>query len=517
MKNHLVCLLCLLASPLAWAASSDAATPGKLADAAMNRDIVQINSLLEAGVDPDAIGQYDTPALHWLVRYDEVEAVNDMLSHGADPNISSRYGETPLSLAVANGSAAMVESLLNAGADSNTAINTGEPVLLSAAAVGEIGPVQALVEHGANISARDPNFDQTALMIAARQGHNTVIQYLLEQGADPNAATAVVGEERWVRPNSQRGYGFGLGIIRGGTPADRGRRDPIPGKMTPLLYAARGDHAEAARLLLDAGADINQADANGIYPLLMAISNNKMATAQLLIDRGSQINVADWYGRTPLWEAVNVRNLYVDSETFTNYVDREPVLALIRNLLDKGANVNARTKETPPFRDHFLGVGSLEWVDFTGQTPFLSASLAGDLTVMKLLLEYGADPHINTYQGTSPLMAAAGVNWVVSQTFTEGEEQLLEAVKLCFELGMDVNQANSMGLTALHGAANRGSNDIIEYLVAQGARLDVEDNEGRTPLTWAKGVFLATHPAEEKSHSMALITELLEEQGLAVR
>lgn len=507
------CLLCLLPGLNAQPA---VARDQSLADAAMNHDLSAVKSLLDAGVPPDEPGQFATPAIHWLVRYDEVDGVRMLLDKGADPNVSSRYGVTPLTLAVANGNTAMVRLLLEAGADPETRELSGEPVLLSAAAVGVTGPVQSLVEHGASVDARDAKFGQTALMIAAREGHANVVRYLLDQGADPNAATTVVGEERWVPPNSQRGFGFGIGIIRGGTPADRGRRDPIPGKMTPLLYAARGDHTEVAGLLLEAGADINQADANGIFPLLMAISNNKMATAHLLIEHGSQINAADWYGRSPLWEAVNVRNLYLDSETFTNYVDRGPVLELIKVLLAKGADVNARTAETPPFRNHYLGVGSLEWVDFTGQTPFLTAALAGDLTVMKLLLDHGADPHIQTYQGTSALMAAAGVNWVVSQTYTEGPEQLLAAVKLCFELGMDINQRNSMGLTALHGAANRGSNDIIEFLVRHGAELDAEDNEGRTPLTWAKGVFLATHPAEEKPESMALLSRLLRERNMPI-
>jgi ankyrin repeat protein len=483
----------------------------------MNHDVATIRMLLDNGVDPDQPGQFETPAIHWLVRYNDVDTVRLLLDKGSDPNISSRYGVTPLTLAIAAGNTDMVEVLLQAGADPNTNEYSGEPVLLSAAAVGVPGSVMALVKHGAVVDARDPAFGQTALMFAAREGHAAIVDYLLRQGADPNAETLVLGEERWVPPNSQRGFGWGIGIIRGGTPADRGRRDPIPGKLTPLLYAARGDHTEAASLLLDAGADINQADANGIYPLLMAISNNKMETAHLLIERGSQINVSDWYGRSPLWEAVNVRNLYLDSETFTNYVDRGPVLELIKVLLEKGADVNARTAETPPFRNHFLGVGSLEWVDFTGQTPFLSAALSGDVTVMKLLLDNGADPHIHTYQGTSPLMAAAGVNWVVSQTYTESPEQLLEAVRICYELGMDINQTNSMGLTALHGAANRGSNDIIQFLVEHGAKLDALDNEGRSPLTWAKGVFLATHPAEEKPESMALISRLQEEKGMPVR
>jgi ankyrin repeat protein len=156
-------------------------------------------------------------------------------------------------------------------------------------------------------------------------------------------------------------------------------------------------------------------------------------------------------------------------------------------------------------------------VDFTGQTPFLTAALAGDVTVMKLLLQYGADPRIDTFHGTSPLMAAAGVNWVVAQTWTEGPQQLLEAVKLCQELGMDVNQANSMGVTALHGAANRGSDDIIRFLVEKGADLTAQDNEHRSALDWAKGVFLATHAPEPKPSSIALITTLLQAQGKPVR
>src|SRR2546422_6120389 len=161
--------------------------------------------------------------------------------------------------------------------------------------------------------------------------------------------------------------------------------------------------------------------------------------------------------------------------------------------------------------------GTLEWVDFTGQTPFLRAAWAGDLTVMRLLLKYGADPKIATFGGTTALMAAAGINWVVDQTFDEGPKALLEAVRLCWELGLDVNAVNSMGLTAVHGAANRGSDDIIRFLVDKGARLDMKDKEGRTPLTWAEGVFLATHPAKPKPSSIALIRTVTGNSGAAAR
>jgi ankyrin repeat protein len=204
----------------------------------------------------------------------------------------------------------------------------------------------------------------------------------------------------------------------------------------------------------------------------------------------------------------------VDNATFENSIDREPLFALIEALIDRGANPNVRMKEVPPIRRAMLRVtGSLSWVDFTGQTPFLTAALSGDLRVMRLLLAHGADPHIPTIAGTTALMAAAGVNWVVAQTYDEGPKALLEAVQLCWELGMDVNAVNSMGLTALHGAANRGSDDIIRFLVEKGANLDVKDKEGRTPLTWAEGVFLATHPARPKPGSIELIKQLTAKSG----
>jgi hypothetical protein len=206
----------------------------------------------------------------------------------------------------------------------------------------------------------------------------------------------------------------------------------------------------------------------------------------------------------------------LDNATFDNGVDRAPFLDLIHVLLEKGADPNVRMKEVPPVRRAFLRVtGSLSWVDFTGQTPFLTAALAGDVAVMRLLLKHGADPKIPTFDGTTALMAAAGVNWVFDQTFDEGPAALLEAVKLCHELGLDVNAINSMGLTAVHGAANRGSDDIIRFLAEKGARPDVKDKEGRSPMTWAEGVFLATHPAKPKPTSIALLKDLLAKQGAA--
>jgi len=196
-----------------------------------------------------------------------------------------------------------------------------------------------------------------------------------------------------------------------------------------------------------------------------------------------------------------------DSPT-DNGVDRAPFLPLIQLLIDKGANVNARTRELPPPRRWLYSLNDVSWVDFTGQTPFLRAALSGDTTTMKLLVSRGADPNLPTLAGTTPLMAAAGVNWVVAQTYTESVQARYDAVALCLELGADVNASNSMGLTALLGAANRGSNDIIELLVKRGARLDVKDKEGRSALRWAEGVFLAAVGAEKKPATIALLEKL---------
>src|SRR5215831_8167013 len=486
-----------------------AAGDTRLADAAMNRDTATVRKLIDQHVDVNAPGADGTPALHWLVRVNDFDTARRLVRAGADVSKPNRYGVTPMSLASANGSAEMIALLLEAGADANVTDQTGETALMTATKVGDVNAVRTLLDHGATVDARDPAFQQTALMMAVRDNHPDVLKLLIDRGAQVNGQTRTGPTPNWILPNSVPGFGHGIGIVRGGLPA-RGSRYLIPGAMTPLLYAARDGRIESAKLLLGSGAEIEHTDANGITPLLMAITNNHIEMARFLIDRGANVKAVDWYGRAPLWAAVETRNMDVDSSTFENGVDRAPVFELIKVIVDKGADVNARTKETPPIRRQMLHVtGDLSWVDFTGQTPFLRAALAADLEVMLLLLAHGADPKIPAFAGTTALMAAAGINWVVDQTTDEGPSARIEAVKMCYDLGLSVNDANSMGITAVMGAANRGSDDIIEFLVSKGAKLDAKDNEGRTPLNWAEGVFLATHPARPKPSSIALIKKLI--------
>jgi len=479
----------------------------RLADAARDRDFDTVGRLLADTVDIDAFGSDGTQALLWIVRVQNVGLVQRLIDAGADPNLSNRYDLTPLALAIELDDADMVELLLDAGADPATVDAAGEPLIFAAIRNGSLEIARRLLAAGVDVDATDASYAQTALMVAARERQTDIVALLIDSGADVNRQTPA-GEAPRTRLPAENAGSKGEGIIRGGWP-EHGMRAPIPGAKTPLLYAARQGSPEIVRLLLDAGADIEQADANGTTPLLTAIINDHMESARVLIESGANVNATDWYGQTPLWAAVDMRNLDVPGPTRDNGVDRTAALALIGLLLEQGADVNARTREYPPERRWITTLGSLAWVDFTGQTPFLRAALAGDVSVMRLLLEHGADPNLDTFEGTSPLMAAAGVNWVFNQTFDEGPEALLEAVRLCFELGNDINQVNSMGIAAVHGAANRGSDNIIEFLHAHGARLDLPDNVGRTPMTWAEGVFLATHAPEAKPSTMALLGSLL--------
>lgn len=490
----------------------------ELARSAEKGRIEQVSQLLKEGIDVNARLNDGSTALHWAVLRDQMESFTILMDAGADPLVLNRNGVSPLFLAVQNGNEKIAARLLDAGADPNTLSESGETILMTAAHTGKPEVINLLLGNGALVDARDPDFQQTALMIAVREGHDEVVELLITFGAKMNVRTRVGQLPVYIPPCKGTGCGSeGVGINRSGVP-HRGERYDAKGGMTPLLYAARDGHVNIARRLLENGANLEISEANEITPLLMALLNNQLDVANVLLDFGAEVNLEDFYGRSPLFAAVDYRNLDMNStledDPQDNHVDRKPVLAMIERLLSEGADVNVRTKEWAPEKKWLYTLNDVSWVDMTGQTPYIRASLAGDIPVMELLLENGADPHITTYEGTTALMVAAGVNWTVAQTYTVSEEALLKAVKMNITLGADVNATNSMGLSPLLGAANRGSNPIIQYLTANGANLDVEDAVGRTPLRWAEGVFLAAVGAEQKPETIALLKELMDEAGI---
>jgi uncharacterized protein len=267
---------------------------------------------------------------------------------------------------------------------------------------------------------------------------------------------------------------------------------------------------DMTRLLLENKAGVNERSANGTTPLLAAIINNHFAVAQYLLNHGADPNLADSYKRPALYAALEIRNLEQTryfAELPADVPEAPTPLAFMRTLLEHHADPNARTQRTP-VRGYQQSEAS--WVNFDGQTPFIRAALSGDITVMRMLLEFGADPNLKTDEGTNALMAVAGVNYVGNQTHARSDAEYMEAANLCLEKGNDPKAVNSLGFTALHGAANKGANDIIKFLVEHGADLNAKDKEGRTPLNFAEGVFLAIYPPVSRPATIALIKELLE-------
>jgi uncharacterized protein len=467
--------------------------------AAMRGDKAAVRAMLRAKVDVNGSDPDGTTALQWAARNDDLEMLDLLIQAEADPKVGNRYGVTPLYLASTHGDASMVATLLKAGVDPNSANPAGETALMTAARTGKTEAIEVLLDHGAAIDAKENVRGQTALMWAVLEDHADAVKLLVARKANINAQTSLSGKNG-PTPISRPGQASGPGIYR------QKSGPAVSGGMTPLLFAAREGNLKMAQLLLELGADVKQNSGNNTSPLVIAIVNNHLELALFLLNKGADPNATDSYGRAALFAAIDTRNL-----DHARYYP-EPKPDELDSLLAHGANPNARASKTP-----IRGWQQLDasWVNFDGQTPFVRAALSGDVTVMRLLLEKGADPKIATDQGTTALMAAAGVNWVVAQTYSRSEREYLEAVQLCVDQGLDVNASNSNGFTAMHGAANRGSDAIIEYLALKGAKVDAKDKESRTPLTFAEGVFLAVNPPSTHPSTIALIKRLMGNQTTA--
>jgi uncharacterized protein len=463
----------------------------KLALAVKTGDKAAIQMLLQQRVDVNVPEVDGTTALHWAVRNDDAELVDRLLREGAKAKVANRYGITPLYLASVNGNAAIIEKLLKAGADVNAVSNEGETALMTAARTGNADAVKVLLSRGADVNAKESWHGETALMWAVSEKHPAVARELILEGADVNARSTV---NNWERQN---------------TAEPREKWLPLGG-LTALEFAARDGCTECIPVLLDARADINAVDQDGITPLLSATINGHYDSAVLLLEKGADPNIADRTGRTPLYSAVDFHTLPASNRPSPKETDNEMTsLDVIKAVLAKGANVNAQLKQQQPYRTK-LDRGD-DTMLTTGTTPLLRAAKAGDVVAMKLLFEKGADAKLVTRTGINPLMAAAGLGTKEEDTTGRRKTQaeVIEAIKLCVNAGIDINAVDNRGQTALHGAALWGLDDVVQFLAAQGARLDIKDKQGRTPLDVAGGVGFDGASGVAHPSTIALLQKLL--------
>lgn len=471
-------LLLFLAGP---AASADADL--RLVNAAAEQNWAAVGGLLRAGVDVNQSRADRTTALIWAAHWDHRETVELLLKAGAKVNAAEDHGVTALVRACENASVAVVETLLKAGANPNLAQTTGLTPLMVAARTGNVAVVQTLLSHKADVNARTPSTGSTALMWAVSGRHHDIAQALIAAGAN-------------VHVSSDKGF-------------------------TPLLYAARIGDIEAAKIMLTAGARVDEAGSDGTHALPLAIVNGQDQFAMFLLERGADPNtriggvaalhaaagdvgpwVSDWFREHGGQRRAGPRNLSADRR-----------LALVKALVARGANPNARITTSAvvlgyiatPRRGAFAG-NACGTGDIGGATPLWVAGfslngggsfgvdykpqIGSSAEIVRELLAEGADHRITTFDGTTALMAAAGLGPRSYQPGKARGDRLAEAeaaVKILVEAGADVNAVNEGDFTALHAATYRGWNEVIQYFVEHGANINARDYRGRTAFRLAEG------------------------------
>lgn len=438
---------------LALAASASGTS---LPDAAEANDGERVLRLLAEGHSLAETQADGMSALHWATYHDDLDTALALLKAGAQANAVTRYGVTPLILACQNGNPALVRALLKSGADPNAALPGGETALMTAARTGIVDPLAALLEAGAEIDAALPN-GQTAIMWAVAEGNLEATRHLLDAGAE------------W--------------------------QTPLPSGFTPFFFAVRAGHADLVDLFLERGADIaatmeperngGKRPETGTTPLILAIENGHLELALELLDRGADPNESRT-GKSPLHHLVRVRKPDLGEgaagEPPPRISGSIDTLEFARELVKRGANVNARIQNGAESRRGRLGTKLA--------TPFFLACDTADLAYMELLLELGADPKLANSDGTTPLMAAAGIGSLAPEEEAGTPEECLAAAKLLVSLGADVNAVDRNGETAMHGAAYKNAPELVRFLHQQGADARIWNSKntlGWTPLFIAEG------------------------------
>jgi len=383
---------------------------------------------------------------------------------------------------------------------------------MMAARTGKTDAIKMLLDNGAQVNAKETWGGTTALMWAVSEGHLAASRMLTDRGADVNARSNFIP--------AANGRGF-----EGALPVEAKPDQPVEeyssGWLTPLMFTAREGDLELARLLVAAGADVNAIGADGKNALALAIFNGNYAVASFLVDSKADVNQPDAQRFTPLFWAVDRRNMEKGSNGFAWLVTEDP-LPLIKKLLDAGANPNSLVNNTPRARNR----GGSPRIVFA--TSLMRAAFAGDLELSKLLLSYGADPHVLSSDNETMVEAASGLARISGYHFERPNPERLELVKLIVGLGADVNAADNYGITPLMVAGDRGDVPLIQYLVDVGADLGAYDLGKRLdgsfmasveplmPIDYAIGVgtWVPNNSIEHKPEATELMFRLMKEKGI---
>ena len=450
----------------------------RVATAAMQSDREGVKSLIQQKADVNAAQGDGMTALHWAAFKDDIEMARVLVAAGAGVKSVTRVQTlTPLMLASTNGNAALMELLVKAGSDVNKAKADGTTVLMAAAGSGSVEAVTLLLDRGAAINATEAARGQTALMFAAALNRAEVVRTLVARKADLNVTSKVskLIKMRYDEDGNPVAPATETVPANPATTANRSGATAMGG-MTALLYAARDNHIETVKTLVEAGADVNLVSVGDkTSPLVMAIENGHYAVGKYLLERGAKPNLANEFGLAALYATIDAQ--WAPTGWAPNPITaQEPVshLELMEALLKAGADPNQKLQRKLWFRPL---THDQQWIGTAGSTAFWRAAQGTDAKAMRLLLQYGADPKITSLLGDTPLMMAAGLGF--AGQFTQSDAAgWVDAVKICLEQGIDVNSVDSLGYTAVMGASWRGNNELIQMLVDKGAKLDVRSKRG---------------------------------------